>query len=342
MMSTGGTSKRYRQLRFLLPVFPILMAVLCLGIGKYALTPAETARTLYYSLIGNADRVSSVAYSVVMNLRLPRVLLALFAGAALSAAGVAYQSVFSNPLAAPDTLGTSAGAGCGACIGLLLNLPSLAVQGLAFVGGLLAVGCTYALSRSRRQSGTVLLVLSGIAVSALFQAMISIIQLVADPTEKLPEITYWLMGSLSRANYNGLAWGLPTMLIGCAVLFALRWRLNLLALEDSEAISMGIPVKTLRGIVIVAATCCTAACVSLCGMVGWLGILAPHMARMLVGNDNRYTLPTALSLGAVSLLLMDTLARNIVSGEVPISVLTALVGAPAFLFLLRKSGGVRL
>lgn len=326
----------------LLPVFPFLLAILCVGIGKYALSPWETARTLYHSLFGDAGSVNSVAASVVMNLRLPRVVLALFAGAALSVAGVAFQSVFSNPLAAPDTLGASAGAGCGACIGLLLGLPSLAVQGLAFVGGLLAVSCTYMLSRSRNQSGTVMLVLSGIAVSALFQAMISIIQLVADPTEKLPEITYWLMGSLSRANFRGLAWGVPAMLAGCMVLFVLRWRLNLLALEESEATSMGIPVKALRALVVVSATCCTAACVSLCGMVGWLGILAPYMARTLVGSDNRYVLPVAMSLGTVCLLLMDTLARNIVSGEVPISVLTALVGAPAFLILLRKSGGVRL
>lgn len=341
-MHPAPHTNRYRWLRPLLPVFPVLLAILCLGIGKYTLSPAQTARTLFYSLLGHSEKVDSVARSVVMNLRLPRVLLALFAGAALSGAGVAFQSVFSNPLAAPDTLGVSAGAGCGACVGLLLGLPSLGVQGLAFAGGLLAVGATFLISKTRAANGTILLVLGGIAVSALFQSMISIIQLVADPTEKLPEITYWLMGSLSRAQYRGLAWGIPAMVLGAALLYVLRWRLNLLALEDSEAASMGIPVKALRIAVILAATCCTAACVALCGMVGWLGILAPHMARMLVGSDNRVVLPTALSLGAVSLLVMDTLARTLVSGEIPISVLTALVGAPAFILLLRKSGGASL
>lgn len=340
-MAAPSFQKRYRQYRLLLPIFPVLLGIICIGIGKYALTPGETAQTLYHGLFGGS--VDAVAKSVVMNLRLPRVLLALFAGAALSAAGVAFQAVFANPLAAPDTLGASAGAGCGACIALLLGVSSLAVQGMAFVFGLLAVCLTYLMSRSAHRTGTVMLVLSGIAVSALFQAMVSIIQMVADPTEKLPEITYWLMGSLSRANYMGLLYGLPVMFFGCTILYALRWRLNLLSLDDSEAASLGIPVKLLRGIVIFAATLCSAACVSLCGMVGWLGILAPHMARLLVGSDNRYVLPLAMSIGAAGLLLMDTLARNIVSGEIPISVLTALIGAPVFLFLLRKSnGGTRL
>lgn len=187
-----------------------------------------------------------------------------------------------------------------------------------------------------------MLILGGIAVSAIFQSGISMVQMLADPNETLPEITYWLMGSLSRANYKSIMYALPAMILGCTTLFILRWKLNTLSLDEHEAISLGIPIKKLRTIVIVSATLCTASVISLCGMIGWIGILAPHMARMIFGSDNRYVLPAGMSIGATSLIIMDTLSRNLVTGVLPISVLTALVGAPVFVILLRKTGGASL
>lgn len=328
--------QRFKRYRLLLVVLPIVAAIVCIGIGRYYVSPADAVSAIWQFVTGVPTEVGATEYSVVVNLRLPRVLLALLSGAALAASGTAFQSVFSNPLAAPDTLGVSAGAGFGACLGLLLGLPTFPVQMMAFFMGLLAVILTFWVSRGRR-AGAIALVLAGIAIAALFQSGTAMTQLLADPNQTLPEITYWLLGSLSRANYDSLKWAVPVVFLGLGVLYVLRWRLNMLSLDDQEATTLGVPVKVLRRIVVLAATLCTASSVALCGMVGWLGILAPHMARMLFGADTRMVLPAAISIGAVSLVIVDTLARNLMSGVLPISVVTAIIGAPVFIVLLRRT-----
>ncbi|MFI3250473.1 MAG: iron ABC transporter permease [Eubacteriales bacterium] len=337
-MERQGRKKFLKYLPFFI-VLPIITAILCIGVGKFPISVHNVLLAVIQGATGQDMGVSAAEYSVVVNLRLPRVLLAILAGASLTSAGCAFQAVFSNPLAAPDTLGVSAGAGFGACLGLLLDLPSLTTQSFAFIGGILAVMLTFLVSKTDHGSNPVTLILGGMAISALFQAGISMIQMLADPTETLPEITFWLMGSLSRANYSSLLWATPFSLIGIITLLVLRWRLNTLSLDETEATSLGIPVKKLRAAVVVSATFCTATTISQCGMIGWLGILAPHGARMLLGNDNRYVLPASISIGITALIVMDTLSRNLVSGVLPISVLTALVGAPIFIILLRKTGG---
>lgn len=334
--------KRFVKCVPLMIILPIATAIICIGIGKYSVSVENVVKSIVQITTGANLFVPSVEFSVINNLRLPRIILAILAGVSLTSAGCAFQAVFSNPLAAPDTLGVSAGAGLGACIGLLLGLSSFAIQSLAFLGGVLAVGLTFFISKNKKGTNTIMLILGGIAVSAIFQSGISMVQMLADPNETLPEITYWLMGSLSRANYKSIMYALPAMILGCTTLFILRWKLNTLSLDEHEAISLGIPIKKLRTIVIVSATLCTASVISLCGMIGWIGILAPHMARMIFGSDNRYVLPAGMSIGATSLIIMDTLSRNLVTGVLPISVLTALVGAPVFVILLRKTGGASL
>lgn len=336
------SKKRFQRSLPLLILLPILSAIVCIGIGRYYVSPSDALSAIWQFFTGTATGVGTTEFSVIINLRLPRILLAIVAGAALTSAGCAFQAVFSNPLAAPDTLGVSAGSALGACIGLLLGLSSLSVQLLAFGCGVIAVTLTFWVNRSRIAASSIALVLSGIAVAAIFQAGTSLVQMMADPNKTLPEITYWLMGSLSRANYIGILFALPAALAGILTLRILRWRLNMLSLDEHEAASLGIPVKKLRTAVIIAATLCTATAVSLSGMVGWLGILAPHIARMIYGSDNRYVLPAGMSFGATALIVMDTLARNLVPGELPISVLTALIGAPIFIVLLRRTGGARL
>lgn len=338
-MEINHAMRRFHLSVPLLLIMPLLAGLICIGIGRLNVPVGDALRIIRHMIFGGEIDIAPAAYSVVANIRLPRILLAIFAGSALTAAGCAFQAVFSNPLAAPDTLGVSAGSGFGACVGLLIGGSSLLVQGFSFLGGILAVGLTFLLGKSKSGATALSLVLGGMAIAAIFQAGTSITQLMADPNQTLPAITYWLMGSLSRANFQGIGFALPAFISGLAVLLILRWRLNTLSLHEHEAVSLGIPVKMLRAMVIVAATLCTAATISLCGMVGWLGILAPHIARLIFGNDNRYVLPAGMSIGATSLIIMDTLARNLVTGELPISVLTALVGAPIFLLLLSRQGG---
>ncbi len=342
-MQISSEKKKFRRLLPLLVIMPFLTAIICLGIGKYYVNPTDTLAALLQFFGGGEGDVDKTVYTVIINSRLPRILLALMAGAALSAAGVAFQAVFSNPLAAPDTLGVSAGAGFGACLALLFGLSSILVQLFAFTGGIIAVALTFLISSGRKgRSSPTTLILSGIAIAALFQSGTAMTQMMADPNETLPEITYWLMGSLNRANLGSLIIAFPFILIALILLFIFRWRLNSLSLDEYEAKTLGVPVRALRTVVLISATVCTATSISLCGMVGWLGILAPHIARMVFGSDNRHVLPVGICFGATALVITDTLSRNLVAGGIPISVITAIIGAPIFIALVRKTGGARL
>lgn len=315
-----------------------LVMVLSLMLGRYTLTIGDIYNAAWYRLYGLS--FGEPVDSVVFNLRLPRILLAALAGAGLASAGTAFQGIFGNPLATPDTLGVTAGTSVGAVSALILNFSLVGVQLLSFVAGIVTVVVTTLIARNKRGgTSVVMLILSGVMVGALASAIMSILKYTADPNNKLPQITYWLMGSLSGASMRTLALGAPFIVVGSAVIFLMRWRLNILALGDDEARAAGMNVPRARGIIIVAATLITAAVVSMCGQVGWVGLLIPHCARMICGNNNRFVVPVGTVLGAIFLVVIDTLARSSMESEIPISVLTAIIGAPFFIYLLRRTGG---
>ncbi len=325
-----------RRLIFLLPVVALAAAIVAaFTIGKYPVAPADALAVLWAKLTGGAHGVSEAVETVVMRIRGPRIAAALLVGAALAAAGAAYQGLFRNPLVSPDILGVSSGAALGAVIGIFLSLPVLAIQGLSFVGGLGAVAVVYGVATAVRGHDPVLvLVLAGVAIGALFGAGVALLKYIADPSTPLPAITFWLLGSLAGSAPTDLGTAAPLVLAGLVPLVLLRWRINLLSLGDEEAQALGVSTGVTRAAVIAAATLMTASVVSISGIIGWVGLLIPHFARLLVGPDFGRLLPTAAFLGGAFMLLVDTLARTVASIEVPLGVLTALVGTPFFVWLL--------
>ena len=333
---TMNAGKLTKSWQILLLILPFITGLICLCIGRISIHPAQVIG----SFIGDSqvDRMTSMT---VLNLRLPRILLAALAGAGLSAAGCAFQSLFANPLATPDTLGVASGASFGAALGLLLGLPLLGVQFTALLMGALAVGLTW-LAGSGKGRGLSTVVLAGIMMGSLFNAMVSLVKFVADEESQLPAITYWLMGGLNNAAFETLWMGAPPILLGILILYLLRWRMNLLPLSEDEARSSGVNISILRSITVVCATMMTASCVSMCGQVGWVGLLVPHTCRMKFGSNHLSLLPASVSFGATFLIIVDTVARSASAQEIPISILTAIIGAPFFIILMRKSGGWQL
>ncbi|MBH1977978.1 MAG: iron ABC transporter permease [Comamonadaceae bacterium] len=320
-------------------VLLLAVVVTAFALGKFPMAPADLMRAVLARITGTESGLSPAQETVVWNIRLPRVAAGLLVGAGLAAAGAAYQGMFRNPLVSPDILGVSAGAGLGAVLGIYLGLPLAVVQALAFIGGLLAVGTVVGVSGLvRRHDPVLVLVLAGIAVGALLGAGISLIKILADPTTQLPSITFWLLGGLNAVTTADLAVTAPVMLVGLVPMALLRWRMNLLSLADEEAQALGISVVRLRLLLVAAATLSTAAAVSLTGIIGWIGLVVPHVARLLVGPNFARLLPASLLLGGGFLVATDTLARTVASIELPLGILTALVGAPFFLFLLARPG----
>lgn len=317
-----------------------VLALAAIGMGRFSMSIPQTLATLFPGSFPEIE-VTQTMRNVIFNIRLPRVLLSLLAGAGLSVAGASFQGLFSNPLATPDTLGVATGASFGAALGILLGCNMFLTQVCALAMGMLAVAVVYAVSRVRGGTNMVMIILGGMVVSSLFSALVSMIKYVADPQDVLPAITFWLMGSLSATNFQTLLLGAPFILAGTAMIFALRWRLNVLSLNEDEAHTLGVNVSLLRVLVILASTMITASVVSMCGLIGWVGLLIPHISRMLFGNDNRRVIPASIGLGAIFMLLIDTLARTVSASEIPVSILTAVIGAPVFIILLRKTGGLR-
>ncbi|KAB1070238.1 iron ABC transporter permease [Methylobacterium planeticum] len=312
-----------------------LLALLSLSVGKFGVPARDVFAVLGAKLLGLVSGVDPTAQTVVLQVRLPRVAAALVVGGALAAAGATYQGLFRNPLVSPDILGVSAGASLGAVLGIFLALPVAAIQGLAFLGGLGAVGIVYAVGAAVRRHDPVLtLVLAGVAVGAVLGAAISLLKVLADPYNQLPAITYWLLGSLAAVTLGDVGAILPAILLGLLPLVLLRWRMNLMSLGEEEARALGVETRLLRPLFIASATLITAAAVSVTGVIGWIGLLVPHVARLLVGPDFRRLLPAALVLGAGYLLAVDLAARTLAAIEVPLGILTALIGAPFFLWLL--------
>ena len=326
--------------KIVLIILPVVTAVLALGIGRYIISPVEVMEALAGRFTGNYE-ISEMAYKTVWNLRIPRILLALLVGAGLSTAGCAFQSLFANPLATPDTLGVASGASFGAALGILFGFDLLGMQLISFLMGALAVTLTW-LGGSGKSRGLSSVVLSGIMMGSLFNALVSLVKYVADAETQLPAITYWLMGGLNNAGYKSLLFGAPPIMIGMLVLYLIRWRMNLLPLSEDEARSSGINIYTLRLVTIVCATMITASCVSMCGQVGWVGLLIPHMCRMKFGSNHLTLIPASISFGAVFMVIVDTVARTMSAAEIPVSILTAVIGAPFFIILMRRSGGWQL
>jgi iron complex transport system permease protein len=272
--------------------------------------------------------------TVVLQVRGPRVLAALLIGAALAAAGTAYQGMFRNPLVSPDILGVSTGAALGAVLAIFLSLGIVLIQIFAFAGGLAAVGLVYWIgSRLRGHDPLLALVLTGVVIGTLLGSVIALLKYLADPYNQLPAITYWLLGSLAAIAPKDVLYSIPLIFVGLAPMLLLRWRMNLLALPDDEARALGVDTRTLRTLVVACATLMTASAVAISGIIGWIGLLVPHAARLLVGPDFGRLLPLAMLLGAAFLLAVDTLCRTIATIEVPPGVLTALIGTPFFLWL---------
>jgi iron complex transport system permease protein len=327
--------------RSALPGLAIATAVLIAGlllaftIGRYPVSLAELVDVLFAKLTGHRPDVPSAVESVILQVRGPRVLAAALVGAALAVAGTAFQGLFRNPLVSPDILGASSGAALGAVIGIFLSLGVLAIQALAFLGGLFAVAAVYMIGSAVRSRDPILvLVLTGVVVGALLGAGVGLVKYLADPYNQLPAMTFWLLGSLSAANVSDLLPLFGPVAIGTAVLVALRWRMNVMSLPEEEARSLGVATGPLRVAIVAAATLTTSASVATAGIIGWVGLVVPHLARSLVGPDFARLLPTAAILGGGYLLVIDTLARTAAEVEIPLGILTAVVGTPFFIWLL--------
>lgn len=343
-MSTGNnrvqrffSGKKTNQwlLNVILIVLPVILFFISFLIGRYPLTPIEVVTTILAKFIPTIH-VSATYSTIVWDIRLPRIMAAILIGAALSVAGAAFQGTFKNPLVSPDILGVSSGAGFGAAIAILFVGITLVTQISAFLWGLIAVTITVCVARSIRSSEILVMVLSGMAIGSLFTALISLCKYTADPYSKLPQIVYWLMGSLSAVTNSQVLMVSVPIIIGIAIILLLRWRLNVLAMGDEESQSLGIETNKLRFIIIVCCTMITAAAVSISGIIGWVGLLIPHVSRILIGPDHKKLIPATICLGASFLLLIDNISRTLLVVEVPIGILTAIIGVPFFLYLLRK------
>lgn len=313
----------------------VALIALSFAVGRFAVSPHDVASVLWSSLLGGESDLPQNVNAIVLQVRAPRVAAALAVGAALAAAGAAYQNLFKNPLVSPDILGVSAGCSLGAGLAVLLSLSTTMMQAFAFVGGLVAVGLVVAIATWIRGRDPILtLVLTGVVVGSLFGAGVALVKYVADPYNQLPAITFWLLGSFTGALPRDLPVTLVPIAAGVALIWLLRWRIDVLALSDDEARTLGIDVRTLRFVVIVAATLVTASAVALAGTIGWVGLLVPHAARLVTGASFARVLPLSLVLGAGFMLAVDTACRTLFATEIPPGVVTAFVGTPVFIALL--------
>ena len=319
----------------LLVFLPIILFFASFLMGRYPISPVDVVKTILSPIFPQLT-VSSTVNTIVWQIRLPRILAAILVGASLSMAGTAFQGIFKNPLVSSDLLGVSNGAGFGAALAILFSGSGIIIQIFAFIFGIISVSITYLISKAYRAGGILILILSGVAISAFFNSLISAIKFVADPEDKLPEIVYWLMGSLASVTMDEIIMIIIPLFIGFIILYLLRWQMNILAMGDEEAQSLGLNPSRVRLIIIAACTLLTSAAVSISGIIGWIGMIIPHMARMVVGPDNKILIPASLSLGASFLLLIDNISRVVISIEIPIGILTSIIGVPLFLYLLRR------
>jgi len=321
-----------------LAIILLVVIIVSFRLGRYPIQTKELFGILLSKIHPLAPFWSEQTEAIFFNVRLPRIILGCLVGCCLSAAGAAYQGIFQNPMAAPDILGASAGAAFGAALAILLYGSSHLITVSAFCFSLASVALVYFISKKAKGKSILSLILSGIMVSSLFSAGTSYIKLVADPNDQLPAITYWLIGSLAGAKMSQVQFAFLPMLAGLVVLLFLRWQINVLTMGDDEARTMGINAKAIRLLVIVCATLVTAASVSVSGMIGWAGLVIPHLARRVVGNNYKYLMPASMLAGAIFLLLVDNVSRNLLATEIPLGILTAFIGAPFFIYLITRRG----
>lgn len=329
-----------RIFRLLLVIMPAMVIMISLFIGRYPVSVGEALAVLA-SQAGIIEVELPVnVINVVWNIRLPRAVLGAAVGGSLAVSGAAFQGLFRNPLVSSDILGVSAGAGFGASLAIVFfqGQPAF-IYLFAFGCGIAAVALSYLIGFSYNSTPTIMLVLGGVIVKAIFSSLVSLLKYLADPYEQLPSIVFWLMGSLASARYEDLLVAALPMAAGMAGLFAMRWRLNVLAMGDKEAQALGINISLTKGLAILCAALATAAAVCVSGTIGWVGLVIPHIGRMLAGDDNTVLIPVSISLGATYLVLVDNLARTLTGSELPLGILTAIIGAPFFVYLLKKTKG---
>lgn len=312
----------------------IVVFFIALCAGRYSIRVTEVVRILASSVFDVTQTWDDKAYGVIFTLRLPRTIGAVLVGAALSLAGAAYQGVFKNPLVSPDLLGVSSGACVGAAIAILLGMNSLGVQALAFAVGIGAVTLTMLIPRLFRSSSMMMLVLSGVIVRGMMDSVVGVIKYIADPETQLADITYWTLGSLVKVLSSDLFAIAPVIAAGCLMVLLLSWRINILSLGEQEARALGVHVGFVRGVVIICSTLLTASAVCVCGTIGWVGLVIPHLSRITVGQDNTKSIPVSLLMGAIFMVAIDTLARVLTSLELPLSILTGIIGAPFYFMVL--------
>lgn len=328
--------KFQKQMRICMILFVVLISTMIIALcaGRYTMNLNDISNAIFQK------GLNSQMDTVVWNIRLPRIIMSVLIGAGLSVSGVCLQAMFGNPLVSAHTLGVSYSAGFGAALGILIFNNFLYIQVLATLMGFLGMFITYRMSRKNGQSSILMLVLSGVIVGAVFEALTSLIKFVADPEQKLPAITYWLMGSMAGTSWFDILKAAPFVVVSIAILWLLRWRLNVISLSEDEAISLGINIRQTRILIIITTTVIASVAVSFCGVIAFVGLAVPHLMRMLCGNDHRVLLTANFLGGGIFLLVIDTLARSATATEIPLSILTAVVGAPIFAILLHKTGGV--
>lgn len=322
----------------LLAILLIFAVVISAALGRYPIGVREIFGIIGSKIFDFEPFWTATQESLLLIHRIPRIILACLVGCCLSAAGVSYQGVFQNPMAAPDILGASSGAAFGAALAILLGGGNVMIIVFSFFTSLLTVFLVIFVGNRVKGKRVVGLILTGIMISSLVSSGTSFVKLIADPQDQLPAITYWLMGSLNGTQPNDVKFVIIPMLIGLLPLLLLRWRLNILTFGDEEAKTMGVNAKLMRTIVIVCSTMITAASVSVSGMIGWIGLIIPHLARRIVGNNYKTLMPAAMLMGALFLLIVDDVSRNLFTTEIPIGILTSLIGAPFFIYLISRDG----
>ncbi|CAM3187830.1 Iron chelate uptake ABC transporter, FeCT family, permease protein [Prescottella defluvii] len=315
----------------------VAVGLISLSVGRYTVPVNEVARILINEVISLPRTWTDAESNVVLGVRLPRVLLGMIVGGGLALGGAALQAAFRNPLVSPQILGVSSGASFGGVLALMFGLGSTFLVGGAFLFGLAALGMVLLIGRTRSGGAILMIVLGGVVTSAFFSALVSFITYVADPYSTLPSIVFWLMGSLATADMAKVLIAAVPILLGSAVVIGLRWRINILSLGDDDAASLGVNPGRLRAVLLTMVALMTAGAVAVSGVIGWVGLVVPHIARLWVGPDHRISMPTTFVLGAAYLTIIDTLSRTVSSGEIPLGILTAIIGAPVFVLLLRNS-----
>ncbi len=339
-MSGNRTTRRSILLYSSLIIGPVAIILISLFIGRYPLSIPDVFQALAYKLGAGSPDIDPVHLNVVWDIRLPRALLGAMVGASLAVSGASFQGMFRNPLVSAGILGVTSGAGFGASLAIILFEGQVVyIYLFAFGFALLAVGLSYLIGSTYKASPTIMLVLGGVVVSAIFSSLISLLKYVADPYDQLPSIVFWLMGSLASARFMDIIISAVPMAVGVLGLVGMRWRLNVLSLGDVEARAIGVNVLLVKSLAIFFATLATAGAVCVGGVIGWVGLVIPHIGRMLVGNNNVILIPVCVSIGAIYLVIVDNLARTLTGAEIPLGILTSLIGGPFFIYLIKRTKG---